>query len=62
LGLAVLLDLEIHQMDIDSAFLQANLEEQVYVHQPEGFVSPEHPYKVWKLIKSLYGLKQAPLA
>jgi len=62
LGLAVLLDLDIHQMDIDSAFLQANLEEQVYVHQPEGFVSLEHPYKVWKLIKSLYGLKQAPLA
>jgi len=37
LGLAVLLDLDIHQMDIDSAFLQANFEEQVYVHQPEGF-------------------------
>jgi len=62
LGLAVLLDLDIHQMDIDSAFLQANLEEQLYVHQAEGFVSPEHPHKVWKLIKSLYGLKQAPLA
>jgi len=62
LGLAVLLDLDIHQMDIDSAFLQANLEEQVFVHQPEGFVSLEHPYKVWKLIKGLYGLKQAPLA
>jgi len=60
LGLAVLLDLDIHQMDKDSAFLQANIEEQVY--QPEGFVSPEHPYKVWKLIKSLYGLKQVPLA
>jgi len=46
LGLAVLLDLDIHQMDIDSAFLQTNLKEKVSVHQPEGFVSLEHPYKV----------------
>jgi transposase InsO family protein len=61
LALAVLLDLEIHQMDVDSAFLQADLDDEVYVRQPEGFVDPDNPGKVWRLLKSLYGLKQAPM-
>jgi hypothetical protein len=61
LTLAVLLDLDIHQMDVNSAFLQANLEEEVYVQQPEGLINPNHPHKVWRLLKSLYSLKQAPM-
>jgi hypothetical protein len=48
-------------MDVDSAFLQADLEEEVYMQQPEGLVDPNHPHKVWHLLKSLYGLKQAPM-
>jgi hypothetical protein len=54
-------DLEIHQMDVDSTFLQAELDQEIYITQPDGYVSPEHPDYVCKLKKSLYGLKQAPL-
>ncbi|GJV27682.1 putative ribonuclease H-like domain-containing protein [Tanacetum coccineum] len=42
-----------------SAFLYGNIEEEVYVHQPSGFVDPAHPNKVYKVIKALYGLHQA---
>ncbi|GJX94197.1 putative ribonuclease H-like domain-containing protein [Tanacetum coccineum] len=37
-------------------------EEEVYVHQPPGFVDPAHPNKVYKVVKALYGLHQAPRA
>jgi len=47
-------------MDIDTAFLNAELEEEIYITQPEGFIDPEHPDHVCCLHKSLYGLKQAP--
>jgi hypothetical protein len=52
----------IHSMDINNAFLQANLHEEVYVTQPEGFIDPNRPHHVFKLKRALYGLKQAPLA
>ncbi|GKE74422.1 putative ribonuclease H-like domain-containing protein, partial [Tanacetum coccineum] len=45
-----------------SAFLYGTIEEEVYVHQPPGFVDLAHPKKVYKVIKSLYGLHQAPRA
>ncbi|GJX52206.1 retrovirus-related pol polyprotein from transposon TNT 1-94 [Tanacetum coccineum] len=38
------------------------LKEEVYVAQPDGFVDPDHPDKVYRLRKALYGLKQAPRA
>ncbi|GJU07953.1 putative ribonuclease H-like domain-containing protein [Tanacetum coccineum] len=44
------------------AFLYGTIEEEVYVHQPPGFVNPAHPNKVYKVIKALYGLHQAPRA
>ncbi len=52
----------IHSMDINNAFLQAKLHEEVYVTQPEGFIDPERPHHVLRLKRALYGLKQAPLA
>ena len=60
LGLAVSLDLEIEQMDVKTTFLYGDLEEEIYMEQPEGFrVKGKEDY-VCRLKKSLYGLKQAP--
>nr|GEW81758.1 hypothetical protein [Tanacetum cinerariifolium] len=52
----------IYQMDIKTSFLYGPLKEEVYVNQPDGFVDPYHPDKVYRLKKALYGLKQAPRA
>ncbi|KAE9298585.1 hypothetical protein PR003_g23199 [Phytophthora rubi] len=60
LTIAALLDLEIHQMDVKTAFLNGFLEEEIYMAQPEGFQIPGKEHLVCKLLKSLYGLKQAP--
>nr|GEX53363.1 retrovirus-related Pol polyprotein from transposon TNT 1-94 [Tanacetum cinerariifolium] len=49
----------IYQMDVKTAFLYGPLKEEVYVNQPDGFVDPYHPDKVYRLKKVLYGLKQA---
>nr|GEY12757.1 retrovirus-related Pol polyprotein from transposon TNT 1-94 [Tanacetum cinerariifolium] len=52
----------VYQMDVKTAFLNVNLQEEVYVSQPEGFVDQDNPNHVYKLKKALYGLKQAPRA
>ena len=49
-------------MDVKTAFLNGEFEEEVYVAQLEGFVDKENPNMVLKLRKVLYGLKQAPRA
>nr|GEU57993.1 retrovirus-related Pol polyprotein from transposon TNT 1-94 [Tanacetum cinerariifolium] len=49
----------IYQMDVKSAFLCGTIKEEVYVTQPPGFKDPDHPDKVYKVVKALYGLHQA---
>ncbi|GJX83442.1 gypsy type transposase [Tanacetum coccineum] len=60
IAIAALRNLEIHQMDVKTAFLNGDLEEEIYMNQPEGFIAPGQEGKVCRLVKSLYGLKQAP--
>jgi len=61
LALAAIEDMEIHQMDVKTAFLNVDLEEEIYMEQPKGFTH-EGEHLVCKLHKSLYGLKQFPRA
>jgi hypothetical protein len=52
----------VHHMDVKSTFLNGDLKEEVYVHQPPGFAIPSKEGKVLRLRKALYGLRQAPRA
>jgi hypothetical protein len=53
---------KLYQIDVKSAFLNGPIKEEMYVEQPPGFKSEEHPNHVYKLHKALYRLKQAPRA
>src|SRR6185312_15844496 len=59
-SLAASYGLLVHQMDVKTAFLIGELEEEIYMDQPDEFVSKGQEEMVCKLLKSLYGLKQAP--
>ena len=62
LGIAMSCRWALRQLDVSNAFLHGFLKEEVFMHQPPGYVTSVHPYYVCKLHKSLYGLKQAPRA
>jgi hypothetical protein len=60
LSLAASHGLFVHQMDVKTTFLDGELDEELYMDQPDGFVVEGQEGKMCKLLKFLYGLKQAP--
>jgi hypothetical protein len=62
IALATSMVWKLHQMDVERAFLNGEIEEEVYIEQPEGFVIHNEKSHVCRLKEALYGLKQAPRA
>ena len=52
--------LQLHQMDVSTAFLHGELTKEVYMQQPEGFIESGKEHLVCHLQQSIYGLKQSP--
>ncbi|CAN1847421.1 Retrovirus-related Pol polyprotein from transposon TNT 1-94, partial [Linum perenne] len=59
-ALASIHNMHVHQMDVKTAFLNGDLDEEIYMEQPPGCFESNSDGKVCRLRKSLYGLKQAP--
>ena len=60
LSMATTFDLEVEKMDVKATFLRGDLDEEIYMKQPEGFTVKDKKELVCKIKKSLYGLKQSP--
>jgi hypothetical protein len=60
LALVALLDLDLEQLDVKNAFLHGDLDDEIYMEQPEGFIQNRNKKFVCRLKKSLYGLRQSP--
>ena len=60
LSIVALKEWELHNMDVKSAFLQGDLEEEIYLKHPKRYI--DDPFLVSRLKKSLYGLKESPRA
>lgn len=59
LAITAALNLELHQVDVKTTFLYGDLDEELYVQQPEGFIQPGKEKHVCRLLRPRYGLKQA---
>lgn len=59
LSMAVNMNLKIDHLDVQTAFLNGDLQEEIFMQQPEGFICPGNENKVYRLRKAVYGLKQA---
>ena len=59
LAIANALDLELHQMDVTTAFLNGELDNEIYMEQLDGYIDKQRPNMVCKLQKIIYGLKQS---
>ncbi len=59
-GLAAKHTLKLHQLDVTTAFLNGQLQEEVYMEQPDGFIAEGQEKLACKLRRSIYGLKQNP--
>ena len=59
MALSVQYGFQLHHVDVKTAFLNGDLEEEVYMKQPKGFATEGKEYFVCKLKKSLYGFKQS---
>ena len=62
LSLAKVMKWKVHQMDVNTTFLNGEIKEEVYVEQPQGFEVQARETHVCRLKKDLYGLKKAPRA
>lgn len=60
LGLVAVQDLELEQLDVKTPFLHGDLDEELFMHQPKGFIKKGQEHLYCRLKRSLYGLKQAP--
>ena len=58
LAIANQYNMDIHQMDVNAAYLNGDIDAEIYMRQPEGYIDLESPRKVCRLKKGLYGLKQ----
>jgi len=59
LALAVKYKMHLHQIDVTTAYLNSNLEAEVFMKQPPNFIDKSYPDKVMKLNKAIYGLNKA---
>jgi hypothetical protein len=62
IAIAITKGWSLHQMDVRNVFFHGDLQEEVYMEQPPGYVDQTHPNLVCRLMKTLYNLKQAPRA
>ena len=60
LAIPTLRNLEVHQMNVKTTFLNGDLDEEIYMEKLKGFSTLRQQKKVCKLVKSLYGLQQVP--